>query len=172
MSGDQVKAYVYLLCESWLQDNRATLPDDEKELASMARVSTEKWCEIKDKLLECFKPGKCADHKGRLYNEKLLEISKLNEIKRLNRENKTGTKSKQNKNKPRTARAIANAIAIDTNFTKAYLYRAFSGGGYKVFRGNLSKAVELIENIQATSRSMESVESKVENFLASKLGQK
>jgi uncharacterized protein YdaU (DUF1376 family) len=76
MSGEAVKAYVYLLSESWLQTPRATLPNDDHQLASMARVSEAVWMVLKVEVLERFKTGQCREHKGRLYNERLLEASR------------------------------------------------------------------------------------------------
>jgi tetratricopeptide (TPR) repeat protein len=39
------------------------------------------------------------------------------------------------------------AIQTDPNFAIAYLYRAESGGGYKIFRQNLDKAISLIGKV-------------------------
>jgi len=99
MNGDAVKAYIYLLCEAWLQEDRATLPNDEKELASMARINNDKWCVIKDDILKCFFLNK----DGRLVNERLFEVHKLSEIRTLNRKNKKRTKTQQKHNKTVTA---------------------------------------------------------------------
>ena len=76
MSGDAAKAYTYLLCESWLQIPRATIPSDEKEIASMARVKDDDWPRIRVEIMKHFKKGTCQEHKGRLYSERLLEISR------------------------------------------------------------------------------------------------
>ena len=43
---------------------------------------------------------------------------------------------------PQAADKFDEALKLDPKFAKAYLYRAMSGGGYKVYRGNLDKAVE------------------------------
>ena len=76
MSGNGVKAYMYLLCEAWLQEPRATLPQDDSELASMARLSDDEWEHVKDEVLKCFEVGTCKEHSGRLYSERLLSISR------------------------------------------------------------------------------------------------
>lgn len=76
MSGEAVKAYIYLLSESWLQIPRATLPDSDIELAHFARVESAKWLLLKPDVMQCFKIGECKEHKGLWYNEKLLEISR------------------------------------------------------------------------------------------------
>ena len=44
---------------------------------------------------------------------------------------------------PQAAVMFDKAIALDKDFAMAYLYRASSGGGYKIVRENLAKAVEL-----------------------------
>lgn len=99
MTGDGVKAYVYLLAESWLQEPRATLPNDDNELASMARVTLEKWLTLKNEVLSCFEIGKCEEHLGRLYNELLLEISRKHEAKqRFNNKNAKRTQKKRKQN--------------------------------------------------------------------------
>jgi tetratricopeptide (TPR) repeat protein len=45
------------------------------------------------------------------------------------------------------AELFDKAIQKDPNFAKAYMYRAFSGGGYQIFRKNLDKATELIDQV-------------------------
>jgi uncharacterized protein YdaU (DUF1376 family) len=67
MSGEQVKAFVYLLCRAWDNDPIATLPDDDEILARLARISREKWDEIKGPIRLQFKPY--AD--GLLHNSRL-----------------------------------------------------------------------------------------------------
>jgi tetratricopeptide (TPR) repeat protein len=39
------------------------------------------------------------------------------------------------------------AIEKDPDFAKAYLFRAFSGGGYKIYRDNLAKAAALMDKV-------------------------
>ena len=67
MSGDQVKAYIYLLCRAWHETPMATLPNDDARLAKMARVPPAKWEEIKPQILAQFK----SNGNGRIYNERL-----------------------------------------------------------------------------------------------------
>ena len=110
MSGDAVKAYVYLLCEAWLQIPRATIPQDENEIASMARVSMDQWKCIKNDIMNHWLPGKCTEHKGRFYNELLLEISRKHEAKqRLNNEN--AKRSQIDAEKPISDKLLAKDIA-------------------------------------------------------------
>jgi len=67
MTGDQVKAYVYLLCRAWHEKPIATLPNDDARLARMARVTPQQWAQIKPEILLQFR----SDGNGRLYNERL-----------------------------------------------------------------------------------------------------
>lgn len=67
MSGDEVKAYIYLLCRSWHETPIATLPNDEAELAAMARLSPEKWQGVREAVLARF----CVNGNGRLHNTRL-----------------------------------------------------------------------------------------------------
>jgi uncharacterized protein YdaU (DUF1376 family) len=114
MSGDAVKAYVYLLCEAWLQIPRATIPQDENEIASMARVSMDQWKCIKNDIMNHWLPGKCTEHKGRFYNELLLEISRKHEAKqRFNNEN--AKRSQTDTEKP----ISDNDTDIDTSSLKS-----------------------------------------------------
>jgi uncharacterized protein YdaU (DUF1376 family) len=62
-----VAAYLYLLCKSWIQDPPATLPDDQKELRRMARLTPEEWARI----WPIMSPKFVSDGNGRLYNERL-----------------------------------------------------------------------------------------------------
>lgn len=61
-------AYLYLLCESWLEEPPATLPNDPDELAAMARVSPKEWAELWPLIEEQFQVR--AD--GRLFNPRLM----------------------------------------------------------------------------------------------------
>jgi len=67
MSGEQVKAYLYLLCRSWAELPTATLPNDDGELALMARVPATRWDEIKGPILAQFQ----SDGNGRIFNVRL-----------------------------------------------------------------------------------------------------
>lgn len=99
MSGDAVKAYIYLLAESWLQEPRASLPTDDKELASMARVDYGVWMRVKEEVLQHYSNGKCKEHKGRYYQDTLLEISRKSESKqRFNNKNAKRTQTKRKVN--------------------------------------------------------------------------
>lgn len=57
MTGDEVKAYLFLLCTAWLETPRATLPTDPQKLANIARVSGDKWDRIADGVLRAFRLG-------------------------------------------------------------------------------------------------------------------
>ena len=110
MSGDAVKSYVYLLCRSWLEVPRATLPTDDNTLASMAEVTIEKWQQLKSEVMQHFKEGKCDEHKGRFYNEFLLEISrKYENNQRFNNKNANKTRIHHKKNASVLYNANANA---------------------------------------------------------------
>ena len=98
MSGEAVKGYIYLLCEAWLQEPRATLPNSDAELASMARMSEAKWMVAKHEIMPRFKVGECEEHNGRLYNELQLELSRKSEAKqRLNNKNAKRSQSERKK---------------------------------------------------------------------------
>jgi uncharacterized protein YdaU (DUF1376 family) len=99
MNGEAVKAYTYLLCEAWLQEPRATLPNNDEELASMARTTLSAWMIIKSDVMLCFKIGTCEEHLGRLYNELQLEISrKFEKNQRVNNKNAKRTRIKRDIN--------------------------------------------------------------------------
>ena len=117
MSGDCIKAYMYLLCEAWLNEPRATLPNDDEELASMARLELNVWMSIKHTVLGCFKTGECDEHRGLLYSERLLEISRNYESKkRLGNKNAKATRNKRGTNaKKRFASSSATSTVTDLN---------------------------------------------------------
>ena len=66
MSGEQVKAYIYLLCAAWLEDDTATLPSDDETLAALARVDLATWQRIKPLILSKFQDA----GNGRIYNDR------------------------------------------------------------------------------------------------------
>ena len=115
MSGDSAKAFWYLLCESWLQIPRATLPNDDNELASMSRLNRVQWDGIKSDVMRAFKVGTCEEHKGRLYSELLLEISrKFENNQRFNNKNANKSRIKREVNTSVQANANANANGINS----------------------------------------------------------
>lgn len=77
MTDKQVRVYLSLLCYSWLESPRATLPNDDLQLAQLARLSTDEWEEIKAPILAKF----ATDGNGRIYNERLMEESQYVEKK-------------------------------------------------------------------------------------------
>ena len=124
MSGDAVKAYVYLLCEAWLQEPRATLPVDEKELASMARIDVQKWRTISTELMQCFAEKKVGDF-SRFVNERLSDVSlQYFKNQRPNNKNARRTRIRREKTPNRgsstassssSSTASSSAIAIPEN---------------------------------------------------------
>lgn len=99
MSGDAVKAYVYLLCASWLEIPRATLPVDDEKLAQLARLKLDEWMHVKNDVLQHYQIGKCNEHLGRFYQETLLEISRKSEnMQRFNNKNAKRTQIKRRMN--------------------------------------------------------------------------
>lgn len=74
MDGDEFKVYMFLLCASWLENERATLPIEDKDLAMLARITDRKWLKVRDKVLRGFK---LTEKKDRYYNERLVEVSDL-----------------------------------------------------------------------------------------------
>lgn len=63
-----VSTYLYLLCSSWLEDPRATLPTEENELAGLGRVSVDEFREIWPFIKDQFPLDTSID---RLFNERL-----------------------------------------------------------------------------------------------------
>lgn len=78
MSGNAVKAYIYLLAASWLQEPRASLPSKPLALATLARCSKEEWDAISGEVLAAFRPGEETGDpafSGRIFSERLLDES-------------------------------------------------------------------------------------------------
>ena len=92
MSGDAFKACWLLTCYSWLEDERATLPNDEAKLQALARVDATTWARIRLEVLDYFKGGA----NGRIFSPRLMEISSLHE-KRSNAGSKGGSKTQANR---------------------------------------------------------------------------
>lgn len=68
-SGDEFKAAVMLWCRAWKQVPAASLPDDDRILASFAGVPLAKWRKLRPMALRGF--VRCLD--GRLYHPMLAE---------------------------------------------------------------------------------------------------
>jgi uncharacterized protein YdaU (DUF1376 family) len=78
MGGRGVNAYMFLLCESWLQTPTGSLPNDEDLLIEFARVSQSEfrliWPVIKHKFV--------SNGNGRLFNDELKKEAKTLDAKR------------------------------------------------------------------------------------------
>jgi uncharacterized phage protein (TIGR02220 family) len=98
-----LNAYIFLLCNAWLQTPQATLPADDVELADLARVPLIEWMAMKDLVLSAFK----TLPSGRLYSERQMEESN----KQQNR-SKAGSKGGSKKAANALA-ALEIAIAIE-----------------------------------------------------------
>jgi uncharacterized protein YdaU (DUF1376 family) len=57
MSTEQVGAYMLLLCKSWREKPPGSLPSDDSLLAKWARVSSDRWSEIRLGVLAAFTFG-------------------------------------------------------------------------------------------------------------------
>lgn len=71
MTDKQYRCYHLLLNYSWLEEPRATLPNDDAELARLLRLSEADWNSIKGPILAKF----ISDGNGRIYNERLMRES-------------------------------------------------------------------------------------------------
>lgn len=78
MGGRGVNAYMFLLCEAWLQTPTGSLPNDEEVLIELARVTPDEWSEFWPVLTRKF----ISDGNGRIYNEELVAEAKGTEMKR------------------------------------------------------------------------------------------
>ena len=71
MTDKQYRCYHLLLNYSWLEEPRATLPNDDAELARLLRLPQSEWDLIKKPILAKF----TTDGNGRIYNERLMQES-------------------------------------------------------------------------------------------------
>lgn len=105
-----LNAYWFLLCNAWLQEPRATLPDDDQELADLARVSLDEWMAIKSLVMPAFK--QLAS--GRWFHERQMEESEKQNF-RSKAGSKGGSKAAANR-----AAALEDAIAIEKEVSQEY----------------------------------------------------
>lgn len=87
-SSKGVSGYLYLLCSAWLEEPRATLPNDEIELAALARVSLSEFREFWPIIKDQFPLDKSTN---RLFNERLMFESNKQSLR-----SKTGSKGEAN----------------------------------------------------------------------------
>lgn len=57
MTTEQVGAYILLLCKAWNEDPPGSLPKDDTVLARWARLSPERWAEVRAGVLAAFQCG-------------------------------------------------------------------------------------------------------------------
>lgn len=78
MGGRGASAYMFLLCEAWLQDPTGSLPNEEEALIEMARVSKDEWEKFWPVLQKKFP----ENGDGRLYSMELKAEAKARESKK------------------------------------------------------------------------------------------
>jgi len=84
-TGEEFKAAVGLWCRAWKQLPAASLPSDDRVLASFAGVSIARWNKVKAISLRGF--VECSD--GRLYHGVLVEDAKRASVKKAERRERT-----------------------------------------------------------------------------------
>jgi len=84
-TGDEFKAAVLLWCRAWLNRPHASLPDNDKILASYAGMPLPKWRKVRDMALRGFQ--KCSD--GRLYHPLLAADAVRSHERRTKRREQT-----------------------------------------------------------------------------------
>lgn len=90
--GRGVGAYIFLLCEAWLQTPTGSLPNDEELLIEYARVSEAEWKKIWPVMRHAFE----QNGDGRLYNAILKKEAKsLTQRKRAGESGWTEERRKQ-----------------------------------------------------------------------------
>lgn len=72
MGGRGVSAYMFLLCEAWLQTPPGSLPNDEELLIEFAKISRSEWKEVWPIMQHKF----IENGDGRLYNALLQQEAK------------------------------------------------------------------------------------------------
>jgi uncharacterized protein YdaU (DUF1376 family) len=77
MGGRGVNAYMFLLCEAWLQDPPGSLPNDEDLLIELARVTPKEWQEI----WPILKPKFQLNGDGRIHNTELHKEAQTRVVK-------------------------------------------------------------------------------------------
>jgi uncharacterized protein YdaU (DUF1376 family) len=76
MSTEGVGAYILLLCKAWREEQPGTLPTDDSVLARWARLTPDRWSEVKSAVLAAFSSGRDNRlHQKRMESEyrKLVE---------------------------------------------------------------------------------------------------
>jgi len=74
MPTEGVGAYILLLCKAWSQSPAGTIPDDDDVLARWARLTPQRWAELRPAVLAAFVRGK----DGRFHQKRMkAEYAKL-----------------------------------------------------------------------------------------------
>lgn len=84
MTTEAVGAYILLLCKAWREEHPGTLPTDDSVLARWARLTPDRWLEVKSYVLAAFSSGR----DNRLHQKRMeSEYRKLVEQKTSKRRN-------------------------------------------------------------------------------------
>lgn len=113
MTAEEVGQYILLLCEAWILGKEATLPDDPKYLARVARVE-----KVSPLVLSRFKKIK-MDCGSRLQNEPLHK-EWLATIKRSESAKERGKRGNESRYGARYSEATANANASQQTSPNPY----------------------------------------------------
>lgn len=70
MTTEEFGAYIFLMCKAWKSNPPCTLPQDDRTLAKLARMTDRDWKRVKDRVLAPWK----VNPEGRIYQKRLLEV--------------------------------------------------------------------------------------------------
>lgn len=78
MSHEAIGAYILLLCKAWNSTPVGTLPNDDRKLAKLARMTQDQWAEVREEVMEAW-----VEDGDRVYQKRMVEeFSKIEDVSR------------------------------------------------------------------------------------------
>ena len=140
MTAEQVGAYILLLCKAWSLKDPGLLPANDEVLARWARLTPERWSEVKSGVLAAFTVS-ATD--GQLCQKRMRkEYAKLCQSKRSRQEaGRKGGVAKWQRHSIASSNAISQPLASGSS----------SDSGFCSFSSEENKCAESVEKARAES---------------------
>ena len=138
MTTEEFGAYVLLLCKAWKSDPPGTIPNDDKILARLTRLTDKRWKMAKERVLAPWKPFDGS----RLYQKRLVAVH-ADVIEKVNKRKEAGAKGGKAKADAGRQQNPSNATAMPEQCYPDATSKRLANGYQRKVKVNTSVVTEV-----------------------------